>query len=841
VCVPVCPLQPPGRSLSGEARAGKTTIEPGLVCNARRVTSEPATPPESRAAPDTVALAKVVARQRAEMDRLRNLAAMSAVLERARGAVMALTGCSPDAAEEDLRRRAETGGRTLLEECWITLGSLAPAPGVTEPDPEASPESAVPSSRDAGADDEGSAALATLGRALVHVATPQELAQCLREQLAPEVEADAIMIYARLPAGGLELVGHAGIDDTLATAWHHIPPLSGVAALDALRAGEPRWLEDPETDRKRYLLIGDPPDHWQSRAWLPVPVPESTAVHKGVFGASTDVCVGVLRTLRGPFTPGARRHLQEVVRLCAGRLRAFDTRPEGVADAAAEAVQAVFDALPGAAMLLTPLPSVPSGIEDYRVDAATAQAGDVVGRAGRELVGRGFRDCCPALAAEPTLREGLRRTLTTGEPYESEPFAHQEVVDGVAELSTYSVRAARLVDGLVLTWVRHGSSDRQEQRLADLQRLGNLGWASWNLLTHEVTWSSHVYALLGRDPERGPVGLTELPDLALPEDVATLSHAIAQLLHDGRMFDVPFRIRTAGGLRHLRAVAETVPDSHGTPVEVHAVIQDLTAQRSAELALVESERAILTQHDVLLAERTLAGRLQHALLPLPTRPMRLAGLRVEVAYLPAQSGIHVGGDWFSAIELPEGQALFVVGDVAGHGIDAVATMAQLRFTAKGMVITGSSLTGALARLNTLLLHSRDSHGTATMVLARYYPAERRLAWAQAGHPPPLLLRGGQARYLDRPRGMLLGASSAPKFEEAECRLQPGDRVILYTDGLVERPGEGLDRGLKRLAEAVLAHPTDEPRSLGPLLVGMLESERRDDVCVLDLRVPVEPE
>jgi serine phosphatase RsbU (regulator of sigma subunit) len=199
--------------------------------------------------------------------------------------------------------------------------------------------------------------------------------------------------------------------------------------------------------------------------------------------------------------------------------------------------------------------------------------------------------------------------------------------------------------------------------------------------------------------------------------------------------------------------------------------------------------------------------------------------------------VHVGGDWFSAVELPDRDALLVVGDVAGHGVDAVATMAQLRFTAKGMVITGSSLTGALARLNTLLLHSRDSHATATMVLARYDPGQRRLVWAQAGHPPPLLLRDGEARYLSRPKGMLLGATTAPVFEEAECRLEPGDRLILFTDGLVEHPPESIDGGLERLAEAVASSHTDGPVALGPLLARMLPDERRDDVCVVDVRVP----
>ena len=790
------------------------------------------TPAEPGAAPDLVELARIVARQRAELDRLRDQAATSAVVERAKGAVMALTGCSADAADERLLQRAKAARHTLLEECWITLGSLAPtAPGpgeAAEPvgthapgfgfGSDVLPETAAP--------DDVATALARLGQALVRVTTPHDLARCLLEHLAHDMAADAIMIYVRRPDGGLELIGHAGIGDQIAAQWSQVPPLSGIAALDALRTGEPCWLEDVTTHERRELLIGDPPARWRSRAWLPVPA-----------RGSAQVCIGVLRGRAGPFTARDQAHLRGVTGLCAGRLRAFDAPPERADDAATDAVQALFEALPIPAMLLTPLTDASGEPEDFRVEAATTGAGDLLGRAGEELAGRRLLEFRPALTEEP-LWQGCVRTLTTGEPYESEPFAHEEVVAGIAALSTYSARVARLDDALIVSWIRHASSDRQEQRLADLQRLGNLGWANWNLATQEASWSTQVFAIFSRDPAHGPAPLTALPELALPEDAPALTRAIRALVQEGRAFDLPFRVRTSGGIRHLRLVAEAVADMHGTPVEVHGVVQDMTARRRAELALVESEQAILTQHDVLQAERTLASRLQQALLPLANRPVHLAGLRVEVAYLPAQSGVHVGGDWFSAVELPDGDALLVVGDVAGHGVDAVATMAQLRFTAKGMVITGSSLTGALARLNTLLLHSRDSHATATMVLARYAPRQRRLVWAQAGHPPPLLLRNGEARYLDRPRGMLLGAIATPVFEEAECRLAPGDRLVLFTDGLVEHPPESIDRGLERLAGAVAAPHADGPGSLGQLLARMLPDERRDDVCVVDVRVPM---
>ncbi|MGW2635858.1 SpoIIE family protein phosphatase [Streptomyces sp. NPDC001348] len=776
------------------------------------------------------------------MDRLQELAATSAVVERAKGALMALTGCSPDSAHEELLHRAKAGSRTLIEECWLTLGALMPPLEDLDPAVPAapaagdgarpvihavvdSPAPTGPAAQAAGPDDH-SEALGRIGRALVRVGSPQELAICLRERLRPEVGADAVLLFSRLPEGGLELIGHAGVGPTLAAQWHRVPPLAGVAPLDVLRSHEPSWLEDLPSDRSRYLLIGDPPERWRSRAWLPV-----------TTGKTADVALGVLCGSGEPFAPRTREFLLAVARLCAGRLRAFETPQDSATAGAAEAVQAVFDVLPGTAVLLTPLRSASGEVEDYRIDAATPDSIDVLGRTGRELIGLRILECYPSVAGE-SLWHGYLAALTTGEPFEGEPFAYHEVVAGLPRIATYSVRAARLGDGLMVSWIRH-DTDRQEQRLADVQRLGNLGWANWNLVTCEASWSVQAYAVLGRDPVRGPLPLERLPDLALPEDAPALSRAVTELVRAGRPFDVPFRIPTGNGVRHLRAVAEAVADQDGTPVEVHGFVQDLTAQRSAELALVESERAVLMQRGILQAERAMAARLQHALLPLPSKPVELAGLRVDVAYVPAQSEIHVSGDWFSAIELPDSNALFVVGDVAGHGIGAVATMAQLRFTAKGMVSTGSSLTGALARLNTLLLHSRDSHGTATMVLARYEREGRRLTWAQAGHPPPLLLRGGEARFLDRPAGMLLGATTSPVYDAAECRLEPGDRLLLYTDGLVERPGESLDAGLTRLAAAVLAHSTDEPGALESLLAALLQGARRDDVCVLDIRVPSE--
>ncbi|WP_329389423.1 SpoIIE family protein phosphatase [Streptomyces sp. NBC_01351] len=818
-----------------------------------------AAPAGEGAAPEVVALAKVVARLRSEVEDLAGLAATAAVVERAKGVLMAQAGVSAHTAHETLLGRAEEQGRTLLEECWITLGQIHP-----RPPPGTTPPSAAPAAPGAGRKPAASAFGAghrpvgrPVGRRVGrrdHEAVPRplparladgltsahsgdDIAELLRTLLGGDAGVDAVMIYALTSAGSLELTGHAGIDDELAEQWRRIPPLSGVAAHEAIAERRPVWLEDPAQDARRYLLIGDPPDRWPSRAWLPVPAdgPPNTAI-------------GFLRTRPGPFAADVRALLLRAARLCAGPLGMPEgpryAGPEGARpDVDVTAVQRVLDALAGPAILLTPLRSEAGEVEDYRIDAAAPESVDVAGRRGKELVGCRILETYPTVAGT-ALWDGYLETLTTGTRYEGEPFTYQEVAAGAPRQSVYSVRASRLGDRLVVSWIRHDTDERQARRLADMQRLGNLGWAGWDLAAETVTWSDQVYAIFDRDPGDGPLTLKELPRHVVPDDLPKLGSAVQRLLAKGVAIDQPFRITTGHGARHLRIVAEAQTDVDGTPVEVHGFFQDLSAQRGAELALRESERAMLLQRGMLQAERALAASLQDTLLPIPDQSLELAGLCVDVAYVPADRGVNVGGDWYSAIELPDNSALFVVGDVAGHGLAAVGTMAQLRFTTKGMTVTGSPLPDVLNRLNTLLLHtaSDPSSGgaTATMVMARYQPWDRRLIWVRAGHLPPLLVRGDRATFLEQPPGPLLGASFSASYGQAVIDLTPGDRLLLYTDGLVEDPGEDIDVGLDRLASATLrllreGHGETLARTLAALRPG-----NRDDICVLDIHVPDDP-
>ncbi|MCJ1676441.1 SpoIIE family protein phosphatase [Streptomyces sp. APSN-46.1] len=771
------------------------------------------------------------------------VAATSAVLERAKGVLMAEAAVSADTAYEMLLTNAEQRRRTLLEECWITLGRISPAPA-----PVARTSAAAADF--ARSDGAGPGVLGQLAQGLADVHGPDEVAELLLAALGGDGDLDAVMIYTVDTAGSLDLAGTAGVGDELARQWSRVPPPAGVAALEAVARRRAVWLEDPVQDAARYRLIGDPPERWPTRAWIPVP------------GAGpTRAVVGFFRTTRAPFAPRTRVLWRRAVRLCAAHLRAAGRRPVGEGLEEVKAVQRVLDGLSASVILLTPLCARGGEVEDYRIDAASPGAVDLAGRAGKELIGRRVLESYPTVAGT-AVWDGYLDTLATGTVFQSEPLTYREVLAGAPGETTYSVRAARLDGRLVVSWTHLDGHERDVRKLADMQRLGNLGWANWDLKTDTVTWSDQVYAIFGRDPAEGPMTLEELPLHLVPNDRPALTASVQRLLGDGTAIDQPFRITTGDGARHLRIVAEARTDADGAPVEVHGFFQDLTAQRDVEFALRESERAVLVQRGMLRAERALAARLQNALLPIPEQSLEIAGLCIRVAYVPSDSGVNaggltigglnlsglnaggvnVGGDWYSAIELPDHSALFVVGDVAGHGLDAVATMAQLRFTAKGMAVTGSALPDVLARLNTLLLHTPPESGgtTATMIMARYQPWDRRLTWVRAGHPPPLLIRDGEARFLPLPEGALLGATFDAVYAYDILDLRPGDHLVLYTDGLVEQPGEDIGTGLDRLADAALRLvETGRAGTLARTLAAA-RPDHRDDVCVLDIRVPEVP-
>jgi serine phosphatase RsbU (regulator of sigma subunit) len=234
----------------------------------------------------------------------------------------------------------------------------------------------------------------------------------------------------------------------------------------------------------------------------------------------------------------------------------------------------------------------------------------------------------------------------------------------------------------------------------------------------------------------------------------------------------------------------------------------------------------------LAEERHVALELQRAILPLHDEPFDLPGLRTMVRYLPASAG-RVGGDWYITADMPGGHVLIALGDVAGHGLAAAAGMARLRGALAGLAITGSPPEQLVGWLNDLVRHVAPEH-TASVVAGYFDPASRTLTWAQAGHPPPVLVRGSWARPLDPPSGILLGAGQE-EYAAAVLALAPGDLLLLYSDGLIERRDWSVADGPAILAAAVRGI-SDPEQAIEAALSALGATDLEDDTCLVAVQV-----
>ncbi|MFF8863967.1 PP2C family protein-serine/threonine phosphatase [Streptomyces sp. NPDC015139] len=371
--------------------------------------------------------------------------------------------------------------------------------------------------------------------------------------------------------------------------------------------------------------------------------------------------------------------------------------------------------------------------------------------------------------------------------------------------------------------------------------LSRVGSAEWNLLTDEATWSGELYQILGRDPAEPALTLDEMPSLVVDEDRPTLTAMVTDCLVDGKPIDGEFRVlRPDTTVRTVHMMGEPVLGADGGTASMWAVLRDVSELRRRRRDVRESRDSLRHQRRQEETEQRIATELQEAVLPPARGSLRLPhrappALDLAGHRLPATTGRLIGGDWYDALDLSDGQTLLSVGDLTGQGVAVASGMATLLGAVRGMAMAGTEPGHLLALLNQLL-DATVQPVLGSALCCRYRPETRTLLWAQAGHPAPLLYRDGTGCVLDAPDGVLLGATTGAAYGQAVEHLRAGDLLLLYTDGLVAgcRTSAAVDR-LLGLAPRFGAATTAQD-CVRAVVEEFGEAGRADDGCVLVARV-----
>jgi PAS domain S-box-containing protein len=292
--------------------------------------------------------------------------------------------------------------------------------------------------------------------------------------------------------------------------------------------------------------------------------------------------------------------------------------------------------------------------------------------------------------------------------------------------------------------------------------------------------------------------------------------------------DAPVQLRIALE-QHTRAFGELVLRAP-EPLTLDAGEQSLI-EACAQMAAQALERAALHEQTAEVALTLQRSMLERVSLPEDR-------VLVGACYRPAEDELVVGGDWYDIFPLDRGRLGVVVGDVVGRGIEAATAMGQLRSAARALAIADdASPTSMLAGLDRFVDHLPRAQ-MATLVYAELDLGLGRLTYACAGHPPPVLTGTNGLEVLWQGRSTPIGVppASGPR-PQATVDFPVGGRLLLYTDGLIERRRETLDDGIARLCDAVTRHGRLDPDAMVTTLADELTAgeQRRDDVCLACLQ------
>ncbi|GAA2305290.1 serine/threonine-protein phosphatase [Streptomyces kunmingensis] len=542
-----------------------------------------------------------------------------------------------------------------------------------------------------------------------------------------------------------------------------------------------------------------------------------------------------------------RRRIRAYVELQRGSAQVRAPVPSPPPVPAPPSGQEVLEALPVPAVLVAPLLGADGGVRDAffvrQNAAARAYGASRLPEAALPLWSgpASLFEQFPALAgtAVPAM---LARALRDRTPQGPETVEWLVSTALCPVRLNDEVRVAPCGDHLLITW----EPGHRRRMTEAAQQLVRTCWAEWNLGDLHIEPSRGFHEVLGL-PGNTPVPtLFDLAAAVTTDSLPRLYQALYDVILRKRKTECELRL-AGGGERAFRMVAEPVRIAPGSLVwALRAVLIDVTAERrrreSAEYAAREAHR----QLERVEAVTEVADVLRQAVLPHFQDELGSYGLDAAAVYRPDAREARVGGDWYKARKLPDGQPLIALGDARGHGLEAATLMAKLRYALAGLAYTEQPVERLTQWLNEVAC-ADGTESTATAIIARYHPGQARLRWTCAGHPRPVLLRDGLATQLPDPvdgPGLTLGVLADTTYTAATATLRVGDIVLMYSDGLTERRGSDPDRDTRRFLAAAEECLTEAPPTGGhdalqdyaERLVARLDGPHRsDDATLLALR------
>lgn len=363
----------------------------------------------------------------------------------------------------------------------------------------------------------------------------------------------------------------------------------------------------------------------------------------------------------------------------------------------------------------------------------------------------------------------VKEDITQGKLAEEELQKHREHLEELVGQRTFELRQEIIEHKQTETILRES-----ENRLAEAQRIAQLGSWDWNLLTGELVWSDETYRIFGINPVEFELNFASALDLVHPDNRELVQVSLDRAISKREPVNIDFLIILPDGQERVVTLnAIPVAEDDGSINQMVGTIQNITERKRTELELLEKER--------MNKELAIGESIQLSMLPkvLP----ELDGWQFSAYY---QAANQVGGDFYDIFPLSDGKFGFVIADISGKGIPAALFMTLSKAIVRLTAFIGHSARSTLTRSNIIIFNEFQTNEFLTICYAILDPENGFLEFANAGHNHPLWYSSESGRVKEMiAKGIPLGIFKHILIDEKTVEIKPGDILVFYTDGLTE--------------------------------------------------------